>query len=237
MKKKHSFWLIFILIIVLGITGFVHLTIRFPDIVYGPDKINIVYGVLLLVFLCSTAIFNRQRVKLVIIIYGILAWTVFGFILFSAYSYRSELTQFGSKLFGELNPSKAIISSSGNVTIRANSSGQFVLEALVSGKGQLLPVKFLLDTGASDVVLSPRVFSRLGFDIEAIKFNRPYHTANGVVLGAPVRIDSINIGTISIDNVRASVNGAEMGLSLLGMSFLERLSSFDVKRGILTLEP
>ena len=223
--------------VILGIIGLIYLTKRFPDILSGPDKINIVYGLLLFLFLILSAFLNRRQVRLDLIFYSILAWTVFGFFLFSAYSYRFELTQFGSKLFGELNPSKAIIKSSGNVTIRANSSGQFVLEALVSRKGKLLPVKFLLDTGASDVVLSPNVSSRLGFDMKAIRFNRPYQTANGVVLGAPLQIERINIGTISVENVSASINGAEMGLSLLGMSFLRRLSGFDVKHSIMTLEP
>jgi aspartyl protease family protein len=157
--------------------------------------------------------------------------------LFSAYSYRFEFAQFGSKLLSELNPSKAVIKSNGNVSIRANSSGQFVVEAMVIKAGKFFPVKFLIDTGASDVVLSAKVASLLGFEWELLKFNKPYQTANGIVLGAPVLIKRIKIGTISVDNIRASINRSEMTLSLLGMSFLNRLRGFEVKQNILILKP
>lgn len=237
MKRTYSFWLKFFLAIIFGIIGFVYFSSHFPDVISGIENISIAYSFLLLIFLCAIAISNRNSLNPSQLIYGILFWSVLSIILLSAYSYRFEIAQFGFKLSSELNPSRPIIKSSGSVAIRSNLSGQFVLEAMVSKAGQMYPVQFLIDTGASDVILSPKVASRLGFDMKALKFNKPYHTANGVVLGAPVRIRRIDIGTLSVEDIRASVNGSEMGLSLLGMSFLERLSGFEVQRNTLTLKP
>jgi aspartyl protease family protein len=93
----------------------------------------------------------------------------------------------------------------------------------------------MVDTGASDVVLSPADARRLGFDLAELKFTRIYQTANGTVRGAPVRLRRITIGPIEIEDVRASVNGAPMGTSLLGMSFLGRLMGYEVTTDTLTL--
>jgi aspartyl protease family protein len=77
----------------------------------------------------------------------------------------------------------------------------------------------------------------LGFDLKSLKFTRVYHTANGTVRGAPVRLRQITLGPIAMRDVRASVNEAPMTSSLLGMSFLSRLSSYKVSKDTLTLTP
>ena len=98
-----------------------------------------------------------------------------------------------------------------------------------------MPIRFLVDTGASDVVLSPSDARKLGFDPDHLKFTRPYNTANGVVWGASVTLNRVAIGPVALDGVAASVNGAAMGQSLLGMSFLGRLSGYAVENGRMTL--
>ncbi|NQV82556.1 MAG: TIGR02281 family clan AA aspartic protease [Rhodospirillales bacterium] len=234
MKIPRLTWLILITAVVLGVATVVYLTERFPDAVDGEGKISLVYGVLLLALLGGSAILNRRRMPPGFMVYGIFAWLALSGVLFTGYTYRFELGQFGNRLLGELNPSGAI-SKPGGVTIQANQSGHFVVEAVVFNEGQAVPVRFLVDTGASDVVLSPRDAARLGFGAEGLVFSRRYRTANGTVLGAPVRLERISIGSVSVDKVRASVNGAPMGLSLLGMSFLGRLAGYDVHRESMTL--
>jgi aspartyl protease family protein len=90
-------------------------------------------------------------------------------------------------------------------------------------------VRFLVDTGASDIVLSPGDARRAGIEPESLKYDRPYATANGVGYGASVTLDRLEIGAISLSNVRVSVQQAEMGTSLLGMTFLRRLKSYAVQ--------
>ena len=164
---------------------------------------------------------------------NILAWAAIAVVLFSGYSYRYELAAVKNRLMAELFPHQGVEVSGGAVSFRIGKNGHFVVEALVDG----VRIRFLVDTGASDVVLRPRDAERLGFDIKALAYTRSYRTANGTVLGAPVRLRQVRIGPITMGDVRASVNGAPMKRSLLGMSFLGRLSGYEVSRETLTLRP
>ena len=129
-------------------------------------------------------------------------------------------------------PSRGLVTD-GEVSFRERKGGHFIVDAKVDG----VPIQFLVDTGASDVTLTPRDARRLGFDLNRLNYDRTYRTANGVVKGAPVRLHRLSVGHISLADVRASVNSADMNRSLLGMSFLSRLSSFEVAQGTLTLRP
>lgn len=147
------------------------------------------------------------------------------------YAYRFELGVVRDRFTAELIPGLGVSTSGGEIHFRADSSSHYNVEALVNG----VPVRFLVDTGASDVTLSPRDAKRIGLEQNSLNFNRPYRTANGVVMGAPVTLSSIRIGPIEVREVPGSVNGAPLGASLLGMSFLERLAGYRVENGTLTL--
>ncbi len=159
-------------------------------------------------------------------------WIAIGVGLLLAYSLRHDAAALGDRLLAELLPHRGM-SNGTEVVLNARRGGHFVVEAEVDG----VPVRFMVDTGASDVVLSPRDAGRLGFDPKRLSFDKAYRTANGMVMGAPVRVGHIKIGHIAFRDVRASVNGAPMATSLLGMSFLSRLSSYEVTGDRLTLRP
>jgi aspartyl protease family protein len=91
------------------------------------------------------------------------------------------------------------------------------------------PVRFVVDTGASDIVLSPQDAARAGLLPPSTKYSRPSETANGVGYGAPMDVRSLEVGPIRLANVRVFVNQAPMSASLLGMTFLDRLDSFEVR--------
>ena len=147
------------------------------------------------------------------------------------YAYRFELGAIKDRFLAELMPSAGVPTTGGEIQFRADNSGHYNVEALVNG----IPIRFLVDTGASDVTLSPRDAARIGLDPDRLNFNRPYRTANGVVMGAAVTLPSIRIGPIEVRDVPGSVNGAPLGASLLGMSFLERLRGYKVENGTLTM--
>ena len=218
---------------VLTALAVIYLIGRFPDAVEGEGGINLVRSLAVLAFLGATAILHRRAMKTSLVFLSILAWLAVGVVLFTGYSYRYELSQIGDRLLGELIPSGGIEVAGGAVSIRVNKSGHFVVEAVVDG----VSVRFLVDTGASDVILSPGDAARLGLDVKTQAFTRPYRTANGLVFGAPVRLGLLSIGPITMTGVRASVNGAPMKRSLLGMSFLGRLSGYDVSRETMILRP
>ena len=69
-----------------------------------------------------------------------------------------------------------------------------------------------------------------------LSFDRIFQTVNGTVRGASVKLGQIKIGPIELNDVRASVNGAAMKTSLLGMSFLSRIGGYEVAGDKLVLK-
>jgi clan AA aspartic protease (TIGR02281 family) len=115
--------------------------------------------------------------------------------------------------------------------IESGAGGHFVVEAVVNGA----PVTFLVDTGASNVVLTMEDAERLGFRPESLRFTERFASANGEVRAAPVVLRELRIGQFSVFDMPASVNEAPLRVSLLGMSFLRRLHGYGVEDGRLIL--
>lgn len=160
-----------------------------------------------------------------------IAWIAIAVVLVLGYSYRSELGRLKDRLMGELSPASPIATGPRSIVVRAGPGGHFSIDARVNGR----PVRFLIDTGATDIVLSPADAKRVGFDLRRLHYTRAYRTANGVVSGAPVILNDLSVGPLRFTRLAASVNGAPMRGSLLGISFLKRFKSYEVKNNTLTL--
>ena len=115
---------------------------------------------------------------------------------------------------------------------RAND-GHYWAEADINGRA----VRVLVDTGASVVALTPADAARLGLKLTAADFSGTVLTASGPVRAAPVRLDTVAVAGARVTAVEALV--VEQGLphSLLGMSYLGRLSAFTATPAGLTLRP
>jgi len=112
----------------------------------------------------------------------------------------------------------------------ANAQGHVVINAFVNGS----PVRFLVDTGATMVVLTMRDAAAAGLTSSDLNFTMRTSTANGVARAAPVRLREVRIGQLSVDDVRAAV-AENLNISLLGQSFLTRLDGYEMHDGVLTL--
>lgn len=115
--------------------------------------------------------------------------------------------------------------------ITAGPHGHFLVEAVVNG----VPIDFMVDTGASHVVLTLQDARKLGFTPAQLDFTQRFESANGTVPAAPVELRELRIGQLQVFDLEASVNGGPLPISLLGMTFLQRLSSYEVARGRLIL--
>ncbi len=197
----------------------------------GTEVPSLVHNLVLLAVLVASAVLHR-RLRPGHALKYLAVWLAVGAALVLGYGYRHEAKEIAGRLAAEVVPSRGF-ATDGGVVFRAGRHGHFVVDADVDG----VRIRFLVDTGASDVTLTPRDAERLGFDLDRLTYDRAYRTANGVVRGAPVRLHRVAVGHVSVADVRASVNAAEMGRSLLGMSYLSRLSSFEVANGTLTLRP
>ncbi|RME66118.1 MAG: TIGR02281 family clan AA aspartic protease [Alphaproteobacteria bacterium] len=111
------------------------------------------------------------------------------------------------------------------VMVNRNRYGQFLARGWVEGQ----ELVFLIDTGASHVVLSPTDAKRIGLEPAFEAFTLTAQTASGEVKAAPVTLRRVSLGPIDVDDVAALVNGAPMGYSLLGLSFLNRLQAVEVR--------
>jgi aspartyl protease family protein len=111
-----------------------------------------------------------------------------------------------------------------------NGRGQVVLDAIVNGA----PVRFLVDTGASLVILTPADARSAGFSTRQLAFNERASTANGEVRMATVTLREVRLGQLAIADVPAAVI-KNLDMSLLGMSFLSRLQSYEMRDGKLTI--
>ena len=117
------------------------------------------------------------------------------------------------------------------MVVPATRGGHFLVEAEIDG----VAIEFLVDTGASTVVLSEDDAELLGLYADELDFTERYQTANGIIEGAPVVLDYMRIGDLELEDVRSTVIRAPLDRSLLGMSFLSRLEGYEVERDRLIL--
>ncbi|MEM8789637.1 MAG: TIGR02281 family clan AA aspartic protease [Pseudomonadota bacterium] len=134
-------------------------------------------------------------------------------------------------ILADLVPGRALTMSDGTVALTRAANGSFEAVASVNGT----EIRFLVDTGASDVVLSLADAERVGLNPDALNFSGRAQTANGTVRIAPVLLDSVQLGGHEDRFVRGSVNSGELNVSLLGMSYLERFERIEIQRNRMLL--
>lgn len=124
------------------------------------------------------------------------------------------------------------VASDGQIEVPIAADGHFYLVADLNG----VAVRFVVDTGATDIVLSQRDARRIGIDTAGLSYFGQANTANGLVATAPVRIERFALGGVTDENLRAVVNNGAMEGSLLGMSYLSRFANVSFSRNRLLLE-
>jgi aspartyl protease family protein len=113
------------------------------------------------------------------------------------------------------------------------ADGHFWADGLVNGA----PVHFLVDTGASNVSLTPQDAQRVGLRPAELVYGQTVRTAAGDSRAARVRLHSVSIEGVRLLDVDAVVIGRGLSASLLGMSYLGRLSQFEATPTALILRP
>lgn len=168
----------------------------------------------------------------------IAVWLAIFMALIVGYAYRDEVSMVVNRVAGDLlPPGSGIAVETGvpgerAVRIRRRGDGHFVASSSVNGQ----TVRMLVDTGASTVVLRPADAEKVGIDADTLSYSVAVNTANGMTYAAPVRLRSLAIGPVELRDVDALVaKPGTLKESLLGMSFLRRLRSFDFSGEFLTL--
>ncbi len=183
------------------------------------------------VFIASF-IFGQPKVR--DIVQGTFFWGGLGLILVLGYTYKHDLVQVGYRVLGSLAPGMAVSQPDGTILIIRDAGGHFVVDGRTNGS----KTRFLLDTGASAVVLTYRDAKKAGIRDRDLSFSVPVSTANGRALVAPVRIKSLTIGDHTLRNIRGFVaRDGSLESSLLGMSALDRLQSWRIEGERLIMTP
>lgn len=116
------------------------------------------------------------------------------------------------------------ISSAGEITVPRSRDGHYYLTLNVNNA----PIRFVVDTGATNIVLSRQDAEKAGIDVDGLKFLGQAMTANGMVRTASVRLNHVTLGPLRDENIRAYVNGGEQDGSLLGMDYLRLFSELRI---------
>jgi len=154
-----------------------------------------------------------------------LFWAVIGLILVVGYTYRGELRAMSDRVIAEIVPGWAA-QKGRTVEIARGRGGDFAVRAQVNGA----PVSMVLDSGASAVVLTQEAAKAAGLPLEVLNYSTTVETANGRTRAAPVTLDRLTVGNIVERSVPALIaQPGQLRSNLLGMSFLNRLESWEVR--------
>ena len=210
-----------------GIWG---LTRLFPGRLSTSSDWGYVTRTLGVLVLASSALLS-MRLKLKDAARYALIWLALGAVVVVGFTYKTDLTDAAIRMRSALIPSYAVPAGDHTLVLGQDSDGGYHVVGQVNGQA----VGFLVDTGSSDIVLSPADAQRVGVDMAALRYTHAYETANGEGEGASYTAPSLTIGPSKLTNVPLSINKAPMSASLLGMAFLKRMTSFEFKGGQLIL--
>ena len=152
-------------------------------------------------------------------------WLAIGLALIVGYSAKDSLAPIYSQTIASLTPGTPAEIGDGRVVIKRSQSNDFVIKSNVNDAA----IDFIFDTGASAVVLTYNDAIKAGFSPQKLSFGITVSTANGTTQTAPIRIGVLEVGSIRRENVRGLIaQQGDLRTSLLGMTFMDTLTSFQV---------
>jgi aspartyl protease family protein len=129
-------------------------------------------------------------------------------------------------------PQAAYSIGEGAIAVPRAADGHYYVRAEVEGQ----PVRFLVDTGATQIVLARDDAARIGVDADDLLYSGRAGTANGEVRTAPVWLETLEVGPMLDRDVRAHVTDGDLPISLLGMEYLRRYGRIEIAGDRLILE-
>lgn len=221
---RHRLWLWLGLLAGVGVLA-VALMRAYPEAIQTGDDQASLFLRLGMVVLVSTVLLRglhgspRQYLKYAAIWTGVIAVLALG------YAYRTDLAQVPQRLQLAFNVGTPVTVGERTLVVPQGEDGHYVVDGLVNGQR----VRFMVDTGATETVLSPADARRLGIPVDTLNYGYESETANGKGYSAAYDATSLEVGAIRLEGFRVMVNKAPMSGSLLGMSFLKRLEAFEFR--------
>jgi aspartyl protease family protein len=185
---------------------------------------SLVLKIALLVF-AGGLVLVLFREKLSKALEATLFWAVVGLLLVVGYTYRFELREVADRVIAQMMPGH-VAGHGRNVQVVRSNGGDFAVAVHINGA----KIPMVLDTGASSVVLTQEAAKAAGLPIEVLNYSVNVDTANGRTRAAAVTLDRLAVGGLMERSVPALVaQHGQLKTNLLGMSFLNRLASWEVR--------
>ena len=184
---------------------------------------NLIYFVLLGAALITMFIVNNRQ-GIGATLRQMLAWGLIFLAVLAGYGLWEDVQR-------TVIPTQTVVASENRIVVPRSPDGHFYLNLAINDRN----IRFMVDTGATDMVLTRADADRAGIDPDSLQYFGRALTANGEVRTAPVTLDSVSLGPFVDRNVTASVNDGAMETSLLGMRYLDRWTRIEMGGGELTL--
>lgn len=221
---RHRLFLWLGLLAGVGVLAFA-LARAYPEAIQtGEDKANLALK-LGFVVLVSTALLRGLQGSLSQHLKYVAIWTAIIAVLTLGYAYRAELSEIPRRVQLAFNVGTPVQVDERTLVVPQDEDGHYVVDGLVNGQR----VRFMVDTGATETVLSPADAKRIGIPVDTLNYGYESETANGKGYSAAYDASNLTIGAIKLEGFRVMVNKAPMSGSLLGMSFLKRLDAFEFR--------
>ncbi len=189
----------------------------------GDDIARAIYLVILLLFLLGlfTSGGGRHMGRK---LRDLLVWVLIFAMVVIAYGFRDRL---GEGLF----PSGTRQVSADTIELRRLGDDHFHADLEVNGAD----IRFIVDTGATQIVLSRDDAEAAGIDVSNLAYLGRAETANGTIATATVRLREVRFGDFVEHDLTASVGAGDLGVSLLGMDYLNRFSKIEISGDVMRL--
>ncbi|AFC69115.1 hypothetical protein A3305_02435 [Rickettsia amblyommatis] len=228
--NKKLIKLIFIICSTVIVTGLLYKYINqhYPKFFKAPQNIGSFCASLLILFSIIYSTISQNEIRRFCL--QLAMWAAIFLVIITGYAFRFELNYAYHRVMSALIPSYKWSTEVGEIIIARSRDGHFYINAFVNN----VKIKFMVDTGASDIALTKKDAKKLGFDLTKLKYTRTYLTANGKNKAAPITLNSVVIGT-EFKNIKGHVGLGDLDISLLGMSLLERFKGFRIDKDLLIL--
>ena len=195
------------------------------------QNINLVFAIGALVLVASV-LFSR-RIGFGEIVRNILAWGAIFALFIIGFSYQREILAVWSRVSGEMTGANEQMVVGDTLRIRQSADGHFWVEAKVN----TLPVRFLIDSGATTTAMTLRTAEQAGIKISESPFPVVLVTANGSVEAQRGTIQSLQVGPMIAKDLPVVVAEEFGDSNVIGMNFLSKLGSWRVEGAEMVLEP
>lgn len=189
------------------------------------DPANLIYLLILLIGVGSF-IFGDFRNKLGRNLQSAAIWVLIFMSAIVLYGFKDNIE-------GQLFPRTSVQQIGDEIILTRAGDGHFYATLTVNDAD----ITFVVDTGATNVVISRDDAFRIGFDPDDLAYTGRARTANGTVETADVRLDEVIFADRTDRNLRASVNRGILDTSLLGMSYLNRFATIQISGNEMRLIP